>query len=102
MIKAIDTTKLMAWFKEREDVMGSAAIPLLQKHLDELPTVCTCISPIIEFFPSGQCMSCKLPIKEKKVREKNPIWKCKCGYETNNSFDWSIHADGCTIEKISK
>lgn len=26
------------------------------------------------------------------------IFQCKCGYKTNNSLDWCIHADGCTTK----
>lgn len=25
-----------------------------------------------------------------------PLFKCKCGYETSHSFEWTVHADCCS------
>lgn len=33
-----------------------------------------------------------------KSEKERGEFKCTCGYTTNNSTDWCIHADGCTKE----
>lgn len=39
--------------------------------------------------------------KLKLLLNEQKIFKCKCGYETNDSFGWSIHADSCSIQDDS-